>query len=181
VAVFGGHHSPRKGRTYFSRKISIAAAEISLGLRETVTVGWLDGLRDWGWAPDFAGALPRLAALAPDDYVVSTGQPHSPREWVQAVFESVDLDCLDHVLVDETLGNRIERNQTAPPDSRLAGLWQPRLAFENLAFWMTRADLTELKESRDDAAADAAAVADWRARRAEGEEPEPWNPEEYDT
>lgn len=149
VAVFGGHHSPRKGRTYFSRKISIAAAETRLGLRDIVPVGWLEGLRDWGWAPDFVTALPILAHLQADDYTLSTGEPHAPREWVRLVYAHLGLDWKDHISVDESLGNRIERNQTAPSDPRLLAVWQPRLEFSGLAEWMVRADLAELERPDD--------------------------------
>lgn len=134
-AVFGGHHSPRRGRSFFARKVTAAVADISAGVADRLILGSLDRVQDWGRAPDFVAQLPNLLKLDPDDYVMSTGDPHSAEEWVAEAFAVKDLDWHDWVTHDPSYGNVTDiAALTATPDPRLN--WTPDTDFKGLIQWM---------------------------------------------
>jgi GDPmannose 4,6-dehydratase len=139
-AVFGGHHSPRRGRSFFSRKVTAGAAAIAAGRADRLELGSLTRVQDWGNACDFAAQLPVVASLPPSDYVMSTGDPRSAQEWVAAAFGCVDLDWREHVKTDMSLGNVTDVPVlSAAPDRRLG--WEPDRDFTGLVRWMVEADL----------------------------------------
>ena len=82
------HESPRRGETFVTKKITMAAAKIKKGLQDKLYLGNLDAKRDWGYALDYMeGAFLMLQQDEPDDYVLSTGESHSVREFLEVVFE----------------------------------------------------------------------------------------------
>src|SRR5215216_1048480 len=100
--ILFNHEGPRRGLEFVSRKITDAAARISLGLQEQLRLGNLDAQRDWGLAGDYVRAMwQMLQADAPRDYVVSTGETHSVRELVEVAFAHVGVDWREHVVQDE--------------------------------------------------------------------------------
>lgn len=144
VAVFGGHHSPRRGPEFLARKVTRAVARIAAGKQSGLTLGPLNRIQDWGWAPDFMSVLPSLVTLPPDDYVISTGVPHSAQSWVQAAFATTGLDWLDHVTINESFGQPADVPAvTGQPDSRLD--WKPRVDFADLVAWMVHEDMEGLR------------------------------------
>jgi GDPmannose 4,6-dehydratase len=140
VARFGGHHSPRRGREFFSRKVSLAAARIAAGQQQSVTLGRVDRAQDWGRADDFAVALTHVMAAEPDVYTISTGKPHLASEWVAGCFGALGLDWKQFTNYDETLSQPTEPSAmlSAAPDDRLA--WEPEIDFAALIQWMVAAD-----------------------------------------
>ncbi len=95
------HVSPRRGYEFVTRKVVAAAAKIKLGIQESLALGNLESLRDWGYAPDYVHAMwSMLQTDAPDDYVIATGELHSVREFVDAAFSAVGLDYRKHVKTD---------------------------------------------------------------------------------
>jgi GDPmannose 4,6-dehydratase len=99
--ILFNHESPRRGETFVTRKISRAVAKISLGLQQELHLGNLDAVRDWGLAPEYVeGMWQMMQHSEPDDYVLATGIPYSVREFLQACFESVDLDWERYVKYD---------------------------------------------------------------------------------
>lgn len=138
-AVLGGHHSPRRGRSFFARKVTSAAAAIKQGMMKSVTLGSLTRVQDWGRAPDFVAQYPKLLSLAPDDYVMSTGEPYSAQRWVEEAFGCVGLDWRDHVEHNTAAGNVTDvPTLSAQPDPRLG--WVPDRNFPGLVRWMVEAD-----------------------------------------
>ncbi len=98
--ILFNHESPRRGETFVTRKISLAAARIKFGKQDKLYLGNLDAKRDWGYAPEYVRAMHMmLQADGPDDYVVATGEQHTVREFVQEIFSHVDLNWEDHVEV----------------------------------------------------------------------------------
>lgn len=90
--ILFNHESPRRGETFVTRKITMAAARIKAGLQDCLYLGNLDARRDWGFAGDFVDAMWRmLQADEPDDYVVATGETHSVREFCNLAFEQIGL------------------------------------------------------------------------------------------
>ena len=89
--VMFNHESPRRGESFVTRKISLAAARIHHGLQDTISLGNLDARRDWGFSGDYVeGAWRMLQADEPRDYVMATGESHSVREFCELVFQEID-------------------------------------------------------------------------------------------
>jgi len=101
LGILYNHESPRRGYEFVTRKIVSSAVKIKRGLQETLTLGNLDAYRDWGYAPDYVRAMwLMLQKEAPDDYVISSGETHSVREFVETAFTYLELDYRKHVKVD---------------------------------------------------------------------------------
>ena len=91
--ILFNHESPRRGETFVTRKITKALARIKLGLQERLYLGNLEAKRDWGYAPDFVEAMwLMLQQDDPDDYVISTGETHSVREFVNLAFNHAGIE-----------------------------------------------------------------------------------------
>lgn len=101
TAILYNHESPRRPERFVTRKVVRAALEIAMKRRTEVSMGALDVIRDWGWAPEYVAALVRMAALdAPDDFIIATGQSRSLEEFVSLTFSQVGLNFRDHVRRD---------------------------------------------------------------------------------
>jgi GDPmannose 4,6-dehydratase len=89
--ILFNHEGPTRGETFVTRKITRATAAIELGLQNRLYLGNLDAVRDWGHARDYVeGMWMILQQDKPDDYVLTTGERHSVREFVEKAFASVD-------------------------------------------------------------------------------------------
>ncbi len=100
-AICYNHESPRRGESFVTRKITRAAAAISLGLQDKLKMGSLDGRRDWGYAPEYVEAMWRMLQHdKPDDYVLATGKSHRVQEFLAAAFDAVGLNWKDHYEAD---------------------------------------------------------------------------------
>jgi len=85
--ILFNHESERRGKTFVTRKISVAVSKIMLGVQDVLSVGNLDAKRDWGYAPEYVEGMWRmLQADKPDDYVMATGETHSVREFIEESF-----------------------------------------------------------------------------------------------
>ncbi|MBW2735211.1 MAG: GDP-mannose 4,6-dehydratase, partial [Deltaproteobacteria bacterium] len=85
--ILFNHESPRRGKTFVTRKITRAAANIKLGLQERLYLGNLSAKRDWGFAPEYVEAMwLMLQQQEPDDYVIATGETHSVRHFTELAF-----------------------------------------------------------------------------------------------
>ncbi|MFT4780083.1 MAG: GDPmannose 4,6-dehydratase [Flavobacteriales bacterium] len=91
--ILFNHESPTRGETFVTRKITRAAAKISLGLQEKVFLGNMDAKRDWGHAKDYVkGMWLMLQQEVADDYVLATGETHSIRSFVEKAFAEVKIE-----------------------------------------------------------------------------------------
>jgi GDPmannose 4,6-dehydratase len=134
-AVLYPHESPRRPAHFLVRKVTRAAARIQAGIEPSVTVGDLEAVRDWGYAPDYVDALPRmLQAPEARDYVLASGQGHSVREVCEIAFGHVGLGWHAHVVVDPRLTRPPERvpriGNAARARAELG--WRPTLDFRQL-------------------------------------------------
>jgi len=85
--ILFNHESPRRGRTFVTRKITAAVARINEGLDKCLYLGNIDAKRDWGHARDYVEGMWRmLQQEKPDDYVLATGETHTVREFVELAF-----------------------------------------------------------------------------------------------
>jgi GDPmannose 4,6-dehydratase len=85
--ILFNHESERRGKTFVTRKISVAVAKIMLGLQDSLSIGNLDAKRDWGYAPEYCECMWKmLQEDKPDDYVIATGETHAVREYIEESF-----------------------------------------------------------------------------------------------
>ncbi len=97
-AILYNHESIRRSNQFVTKKIAHAAASIKLGEARTLTLGSLDGVRDWGYAPEYVEAMYRMAkADVADDYVVATGHLSTVRDLCEIAFGRVGLDYREFV------------------------------------------------------------------------------------
>ena len=93
--ILFNHESPLRGLEFVTRKITHAVARIKHGLQDKIILGNIDSRRDWGYAPEYVEAMwLMLQQDKPDDYVISTGETHSVREFVELAFKNVGTDIV---------------------------------------------------------------------------------------
>ena len=91
--ILFNHESERRGETFVTRKITLAAARIAQGKQEKLYLGNLSSLRDWGYARDYVECMWLiLQQPVPDDYVIATGEQHSVREFCELAFSRVGIN-----------------------------------------------------------------------------------------
>lgn len=91
--ILFNHESERRGETFVTRKITLAAARIAQGMQNKLYLGNLDSLRDWGYAKDYVECMWLiLQADEPDDFVIATGEQHTVREFCQLAFHFAGID-----------------------------------------------------------------------------------------
>lgn len=141
--ILFNHESPRRGETFVTRKITLAAARIKLGMQDKIALGNLGALRDWGYAKDYVEAMwLMLQQDKPDDYVISTGETHTVREFLEEVFQIAGLDVEKHLVIDERLKRPhevpwLEGDYTKAKEN--LG-WYPKTTFKDLASLMYQSD-----------------------------------------
>ena len=163
--ILFNHESPLRGETFVTRKITRAVAQISLGVQEKLFLGNLDAKRDWGHAKDYVEAM-WLMLQQPEagDYVVSTGEQYSVRQFVETAFREVDIPVqwvgqgIDEKGIHAETGRvlvEVDPRYYRPtevetllgdPQKALNELgWSPRHTFQQLVYEMVREDLKEAK------------------------------------
>lgn len=102
--ILFNHESPLRPTRFVTRKIVSTACRIAAGAREKMTLGRLDIIRDWGWAPEYVEVMWRmLQTETADDYLIATGHSCSLADFISFTFESVGLDWQDFVVSDPSL------------------------------------------------------------------------------
>jgi GDPmannose 4,6-dehydratase len=147
--ILFNHESPRRGETFVTRKITLAAARIKLGQQKRVSLGNLESRRDWGYAKEYVEAMWRmLQAPEGDDYVVATGETHSIRECLDVAFGAVGLNWHDYVDVDPKYYRPAEVDLLIgdPAKAKAKLGWEPATKFKALIELMVEADLRLLKD-----------------------------------
>jgi len=100
--ILFNHESPRRGETFVTRKISRAVAAIKAGRQDTLYLGNLDAVRDWGYAAEYVEGMWRMLQVdEPDDYVLATGVGVTVRDFLATAFEHAGLDWREYVLFDD--------------------------------------------------------------------------------
>lgn len=150
--ILFNHESPRRGREFVTRKISEYVARIKLGLEDELPLGNLDAKRDWGFAPEYVEAMWRmLQQETAADYVIGTGEHHTPQEFVDVAFAHVGLDPSDFVRVDPAFLRpaEVETLLADPTKAREELGWSAQTPFEELVRVMVDSDL-EAQEALTD-------------------------------
>lgn len=132
--ILFNHESPRRGPTFVTRKTTRAVARIHKGLQKCLYLGNLDAKRDWGHAKDYVAAMwMMLQAQKPDDYVVSTGETHTVREFVEKSFAQVGLK-ITYVYLTHSLTTFIDSSIHIPP--RTSNACRVALIVGKVKVWM---------------------------------------------
>lgn len=142
--ILFNHESPRRGPEFVTRKITIGAARIKLGLQKELVMGNLEPRRDWGFAGDYVKAMHlMMTADEADDYVIGTGETHQIKECAQIAFERVGLNWEDYVRSDEQFMRPAEVDLLiADPSKAKTKLgWTPEVSFRELIEMMVDHDL----------------------------------------
>ena len=147
--ILFNHESPRRPPHFLPRKVTKAAAAISLGQEDELVLGDLEAVRDWSDARDIVrGVELALRADEPGDYVLSSGIGRSVRELVESAFSAAGIeDRLDGCLrVDQALVRPPEEVMQVGDSLRARRLlaWTPEISFDEMIGEMVRADLEEL-------------------------------------
>lgn len=162
--ILFNHESERRGLEFVTRKISRAAAAISLGQQEFVELGNMDSKRDWGHSKDYVRAMwLMLQQDKPDDYVIATGETRTVREFVEAAFKAVNItihwegEGIDEVGKDAATGKvvvKVNKKFFRPaevdvllgnPAKAEATLgWKREIDFAQLVERMVKNDLAQL-------------------------------------
>jgi GDPmannose 4,6-dehydratase len=167
--ILFNHESPRRGENFVTRKITLGAAKIKLGLLDTLTLGNLDAKRDWGFAPEYVEGMWRtLQPETPDDYVLATGETHTVREFATLAFDALGIKLewrgtgpaeagydaatgARRVAIDPAFYRPTEVDLLLgdPSLAKQKLGWEPKTKFEELARLMAAADYDLLsKEAR---------------------------------
>ena len=161
--IMFNHESPRRGENFVSRKITLSLAKILAGQQEKIFLGNLDARRDWGFAKDYVEAMwLSLQQPQPDDFIFSTGQQYSVRDFVREAFSLCGFDIVwrgsgtDEVGFDKNTNRvlvevnpsffRLTEVDTLLGDSSKAQNilnWHPKTTFKELVNLMVESDLKE--------------------------------------
>ena len=149
--ILFNHESPRRRPEFVTRKITLTAAKIKLGLAKELRLGNLDARRDWGFAGDYVRAMwLMLQQPQPDDYVLATGETHSVRDLCEEAFSHVGLDYREYVVLEAESFRSPETAQLLgnPAKARRVLGWKREVSFRDLVRMMVDADLEALRTER---------------------------------
>ena len=165
--ILFNHESERRGENFVTRKISLAAARIAMGVQDCLYLGNLDALRDWGYAKDYIECMwLMLQQPEPEDYVIATGENHSVREFVTLAFHYAGIELewqgqgIDEKGIDKNTGRllvavdprffrpaEVQQLLGDPTKARTRLGWNPqKTSFEDLVRIMVEYDLSSLKK-----------------------------------
>jgi GDPmannose 4,6-dehydratase len=147
--ILFNHESPLRGKEFVTRKITDAVARIKLGVQTQLSLGNLDAFRDWGFAGDYVHAMwLMLQQETADDYVISTGEQHSVREFCDIAFATVGLKTEDHVVTDPRFLRPAEVSTLLGDSSKAQDKlgWQRKIDFQQLVTMMVEADLQRVEQ-----------------------------------
>lgn len=148
--ILFNHESPRRGETFVTRKITMAAAKIKLGLESKLYLGNLSAVRDWGFAPEYVESMwLMLQQDKPDDYVVATGVGATVRDFCEASFLAVGLDYRDYLETEARYMRPTEVDALIGDPTKAQEIlgWKAKTHWKELAEIMVKSDL--LKFSRN--------------------------------
>jgi GDPmannose 4,6-dehydratase len=146
--ILFNHESERRGENFVTRKITMAAGRIKVGLQDKLYLGNLEAKRDWGHAKDYVEAMwLMLQQDKPGDYVVATGESYSVKQFAEAVFSYLGLDWERYVEIDSYYFRPTEVDSLLGDSSKARKVlgWEPKVGFKELVKLMTESDL-ELAE-----------------------------------
>lgn len=142
--ILFNHESPRRGETFVTRKITRAVGRIKYGLQDSLYMGNINSLRDWGFAGDYVEGMWRILQHdVADDFVLATGEMHSVKEFLQLAFDAVGLDWEKYTRHDSRYERPSEVDQLLGDSTKARKVlgWEPKVKFRELVKMMVDADL----------------------------------------
>lgn len=149
--ILFNHESERRGETFVTRKITRAATRIKLGLQDKLYLGNLDARRDWGHAEDYVEAMWLILQQdAPDDFVIATGESYTVREFVERVFDYLDMHWEEHVEIDPGYFRPTEVGALEGDAAKARKVldWKPRVRIDELVRRMADFDLELARQEK---------------------------------
>lgn len=143
------HESPRRGIEFVSKKITDGVAKIYLGKEKELKLGDLNAKRDWGYSPDYIEIIwQMLQQDNPDDFVISSGENHTVKEFVELAFDHVNLNWKDYVIIDKSLLRPAEIFELIGDHTKAKKIlgWRPKTSFKKLVEIMVDTDIERLKK-----------------------------------
>jgi len=151
-AICYNHESPRRAENFVTRKITLAAARIKLGLQSKLMLGSMDSARDWGYAKEYAEAMWRILQHdQPDDYVLATGTSYTVRQFAEAAFRHVGLDWKEYIELDQRFIRPADAESLlgdASKAQRVLG-WTAKTKMHELVRIMVDYDMDRLRQSKE--------------------------------
>jgi GDPmannose 4,6-dehydratase len=147
--ILFNHTGPRRGETFVCRKIVLAAARIKLGLQSELLLGNIEARRDFGWAPEYCEAMYKvLMHDTPDDFVISTGETHSIKEFLEVAFGHVGLDYTKYLGIDTKYFRETEVDLLLGDSSKAKKVlnWEATKKFKEIVCLMVDSDMKRLKK-----------------------------------
>ncbi|OGS35483.1 MAG: GDP-mannose 4,6-dehydratase [Elusimicrobia bacterium RIFOXYB2_FULL_49_7] len=164
--ILFNHESPRRGENFVTRKITLGAVKIKLGLAPTLKLGNLHAKRDWGFAGDYVEAMwLMLQQKTADDFVIATGETHTVKEFVEQTFAELGYQLtwkgkgVNEKGLDKKTGKilvEVDSHYFRPTEvdvligdcskAKRELRWKPKVSFQELVSMMTRADYELLKK-----------------------------------
>jgi GDPmannose 4,6-dehydratase len=147
--ILFNHESPMRGPEFVTRKISLAVARIAAGKQDKITLGNIEAKRDWGFAGDYVDAMWRMLQQdEADDYVVSTNQTHSVREFLEIAFNHVGITDWEPLVYQDPQFFRPAEVDLLIGDASKAKEklgWEPKVDFPSLVSMMVDADVERVR------------------------------------
>jgi len=144
TGILYNHESKRRSFEFVTRKITSTVAKIKHGKEESIVMGNIEAVRDWGYAPDYVEAMwMMLQAKKSNDYVVATGKTHSVKELLECAFRCADLDYRDYLKIDQEFYRESEEVPLCGDSTKIRTElgWKPSKTFEEVIKEMVEADL----------------------------------------
>lgn len=144
TGILANHESPLRPSQFVSRKIVTAACRIAHGSQETLRLGDVSVVRDWGWAPEYVEAMWRmLQQPQADDFVIGTGTSHALERFVSGVFDSLGLAWEKHVVQSPEFlrPTDIRVSRMNPTKARQCLGWNPQVGFNDLLERLVRDEM----------------------------------------
>ena len=135
VGIFYNHESPLRASKYVSKKIVETAVAIKYRRKQSLVLGNLESEIDWGYAPDYVNAAYRILQLEyPDDFIVSSNEIHTVREFTEKVFQYLGLNWENYVTVNPGLITKKQKNNLLGNNEKIKKNtgWTPSVNFNRL-------------------------------------------------
>ncbi len=136
TGIMSNHESPLRGERFVTKKIVRAAKEIKAGKKKSLILGNINIYRDWGWSPDYAEAMNLMLTKNQkwDDFIISTGETHSLKEFIERVFFEAGLDSEKFIKIDENLfrPNELIFSSLNPKKIKSEIHWEAKYKFADL-------------------------------------------------
>lgn len=168
--ILFNHESERRGKTFVTRKISVAVSRIVLGLQDKLLMGNLDSKRDWGYAPEYVEGMWRiLQADQPDDFILATNETHTVREFIEEAFkvlneeitwQGTDVEEVGRLKSTGKIVVGIDPRYFRPTEvdlligdySKAKSIlnWEPKTTFHDLVQIMVKADFEKISKRTEE-------------------------------